>query len=169
MPIHTCAFKKKCYIMDNRAGGTRGSIAPQILMELDAKSVLPKVCYLSHWDFELFSSSNHISPLLNRPQGCQGCQKNWKDLRITTMIRFAANIQPKLNELHKNLQTQQKSSKYAGFLVIIQIFFKFGWKLAAKRILVVILRSFRFFWHPWHPWGRLSSGDIWVLRFVSNI
>ena len=24
----------------------------------------------SHWDFELFSSSNHISPLLNRPQGC---------------------------------------------------------------------------------------------------
>ena len=28
---------------------------------------------VSHWDFELFSSSNHISPLLNRPQGCQGC------------------------------------------------------------------------------------------------
>ena len=31
------------------------------------------------------------------------------------------------------------------------------------------LQSFRFFWHPWHPWGRLSSGDIWVLRFVLNI
>ena len=31
------------------------------------------------------------------------------------------------------------------------------------------LRSFRFFWHPWHPWERLSSGDIWVLRFVLNI
>ena len=54
--------------------------------------------YISHWDFELFSSSNHISPLLNRPQGCQGCQKNQKCLRITTMIRFAANFQPKLNE-----------------------------------------------------------------------
>ena len=31
------------------------------------------------------------------------------------------------------------------------------------------LKSFRFFWHPRHPWGRLSSGDIWVLRFVLKI
>jgi hypothetical protein len=122
----------------------------------------------SHWDLELYSSSNHISPLLNRPQGWQGCQKNQKDLRITTMIRFCASFQPKLNELHKKLQNQQKSSKYAGFLVIFQTFFNFGWKLALKRIMVVILRSFWFFWHPWHPWGRLSSGDILVLRFVLN-
>ena len=46
------------------------------------KSFECDVC--SHWDFELFSSSNHISPLLNRPQGCQGCQKNRKDLRFHT-------------------------------------------------------------------------------------
>ena len=26
-------------------------------------------------------------------QGCQGRQKNWKDLRITTMIRFCASFQ----------------------------------------------------------------------------
>ena len=38
------------------------------------------------------------------------------------MIRFAANIQPKLNELHKHLQIQQKSSKYAGFLVLFWIY-----------------------------------------------
>jgi hypothetical protein len=38
----------------------------------------------AHWDFELFSSSNHISPLLNRSQGCKGSQKNWKDLRFHT-------------------------------------------------------------------------------------
>ena len=56
---------------------------------------------LSHWNFEFFSSSNHISPLLNRPQGCQGCQKNQKVLRITTMICFAASFQPKLNECIK--------------------------------------------------------------------
>jgi hypothetical protein len=73
---------------------------------------------LTHWHLELYSSSNHISPLLNRPQGCQGCQKNRKDLRITTMIRFCASFQPKLNELHKKLQNQQKLSKYAGFLVM---------------------------------------------------
>ena len=53
----------------------------------------------AHWDFELFSSSNHISPLLNRPQGCQGCQKNRKDQRITTTIRFAANFLPNLKKI----------------------------------------------------------------------
>ena len=56
------------------------------------------------------------------------------------------SFQTKLNELYKNLQNQQNG-----------IFFNFGWKLAAKRIIFVILRSFRFFWHPW---GRLSSGDM---------
>ena len=64
----------------------------------------------------------YISPLLNRPQGCQRCQKNQKDLSITTMIHFCASFQPKLNELHKKLQNQQKSSKYAGFGVIFQFF-----------------------------------------------
>ena len=38
---HLCP-KNQCYIMDNRAGGTRGSIATQILLELDAKTVLKK-------------------------------------------------------------------------------------------------------------------------------
>ena len=82
------------------------------------------------------------------------------------MIRFAANFQPKLNELHKHLQNQQKLSKYAGFLIIFCAFFNFGLILAAKQIMVVILRSFRLFWYPWHPLEWLSSGDIWVLRFV---
>ena len=39
---HLCPPKNQCYIMDNRAGGTRGSIATQILLELDAKTVLKK-------------------------------------------------------------------------------------------------------------------------------
>ena len=34
----------------------------------------------------------YLHYVLNHPQGCQGCQKNWKDLTITTMIRFAANF-----------------------------------------------------------------------------
>ena len=61
---------------------------------------------------------------LTAPQGCQGCQKNRKDTRITTKIHFAASIQPKLNELYKSIQNQQKLLKYAGLLVIFQIFFK---------------------------------------------
>jgi hypothetical protein len=86
----------------------------------------------AHWDFELYSSSNHISPLLNCPQGYQGCQKNQKDLRITTMIRFCASFQPKLNELHKNLQNQQKSSKYASFFGDFSNFLHLWLKTSAK-------------------------------------
>ena len=41
-PFTLVAFRKKSYIMDNRAGGTKGPIATQILLELDAKPVLPK-------------------------------------------------------------------------------------------------------------------------------
>ena len=51
---------------------------------MNKKEYGQSVATYSHWDFELFSSSNHISPLLNRPQGCQGCQKNRKDLRFHT-------------------------------------------------------------------------------------
>ena len=85
------------------------------------------------------------------------------------MICFAANFQPKLNELHKILQNQQKSSKYAGFLMIFRIFFNLRAILAHQTSYGMFSGSWRIFWHPWQPWGRLSSGDIWVLRFVLNI
>mgnify|MGYP006975443457 FL=1 len=42
--------------------------------------------------------SLEIKPL-KRFQEYQGCQKNWKDLRITTMIRFAASFQPNLRNI----------------------------------------------------------------------
>ena len=82
-------------------------------------------CPVTHWDFELFSSSNHISPLLNRPQGCQGCQKHRKYLRITTMIRFAANFQPKLNELQKIPSNLTKIVEICWFFGVILIFMQF--------------------------------------------
>ena len=43
----------------------------------------------------------HISPLLNRPQECQGCQKNQKDLRVHTLVGFCANFQLKLHKIWK--------------------------------------------------------------------
>ena len=60
MTIHTCVLQ--CYIMDNRAGGTRGSIATQILLELDTKTVLPKdllylLAPLPTPDFQAFRQS----------------------------------------------------------------------------------------------------------------
>ena len=103
----------------------------------------------------------HISPLLNRPQGCQGCQKNQKDSRITTMIHFAANFQPNFKKIWKIIKKPPYFYDFCWFWRPLCNLFNFGWKLAAKWIVVLILRSFRFFKHPWHPWGRLSSGDIW--------
>ena len=136
---------------------------------------------LAHWDFEHFDSSNHISPLLKNPQGCQECQKNRKDLRFHTWVRFCTNIQyckpflvmcgkilhredpvlatvrdcsePKLKDLHKNIQNQQKPSKYAGFLVLFWILCNFNRILPQKHTQVRNLQSFWFFRHHWHPWG----------------
>ena len=48
---------------------------------------------------EIFKT--HVSPLLNHPQGCQGCQKNWKDLRVHTLVGFFANFQLKLHKIWK--------------------------------------------------------------------
>ena len=57
----------------------------------------------------------HISPLLNRPQGCQGCQKNQKYLRITTMICFAANFQPKLKKKENSPKNRHISMIFVDF------------------------------------------------------
>ena len=40
-----------------------------------------------------------ISPLLTRPQGCQGCQKIQKTKLKTTLVSWSAKIQPKLNKI----------------------------------------------------------------------
>ena len=48
------------------------------------------------------------------------------------MIRFAASFQPKLNELHKNLQTQQKLSKYAVFFGDFSNFLQIWLKISGK-------------------------------------
>ena len=135
------------------------------IIKLTWEIILMKMKISARWRHcsKIFKTNlkTHISPLLNRPQGCQGCQKNRKDLRITTMTRFAANIQLKLNELQKITKKPAYFDDFCWFWRCFCNSFNFGWILAAKRIMVVILRSFRFFWHPWHPWGRLSSGDIW--------
>ena len=125
---------------------------------------------ITHWDFELFSSSNQnlqwrfrFKPLLKRPQECQGCQKNRKDLRFLILVRFCANIKPKLKKLKKTFKINKIRQDMT--CVFFQILINFSWILVQKRTKVRNFRSFRFFWHPEHPWGRLSSGDTWVLRF----
>ena len=49
--------------------------------------------------------------------------------------------------------------------MIFQIFLKFGQNLAAKQIMVVILRPFRVFLYPWQSWERLRG---WISK-DSNI
>ena len=40
-----------------------------------------------------------ISPLLKRPQGCQGCQKIGKTKLKTILVSWSTKIQPKLNKI----------------------------------------------------------------------
>ena len=58
----------------------------------------------------------HASIQLNRPQDCQGCQKNWKGLRFLNLVHFCANIQLKLKKkIEKKLK---KTSKNRHILTI---------------------------------------------------
>ena len=73
---------------------------------------------------EIFKTNlkTHLSPLLNCPQGCQGCQKNWKDLGFFTLVRFCTNIQLKLSKIPKNTKNP---SYFDGFFVDFEAFSQF--------------------------------------------
>ncbi len=47
-----------------------------------------------------------ISPLLTRPQGCQGCQKIQNTKLKTTLMSWSAKIQAKLNIIRKTFRKQ---------------------------------------------------------------
>ena len=110
-----------------------------------------------------------FTPLLTRPQGCQGCQKIRTTKLKSTLLSWSAKIQPKLKKLWNTVKIEQKLSKKPCFLKVFWILFNLGWILALQLIKVVFSLVFRIFWHPWHPWGRVNSGDIIVLRFVFDI
>ena len=73
------------------------------LIKLTWEIILMKLKNSARWRHcsKIFKTNlkTQVSPLLNHPQGCQGCQKNRKDLRFHTLMCFAANIQPKLKKL----------------------------------------------------------------------
>ena len=75
----------------------------------------------------------HISPLLNRPQGCQGCQKNRKDLRYLTKVRFCANIELKLLKIRNNTKKPAYFDDFYWIWRYLCNSFNFGWILAQKR------------------------------------
>ena len=110
-----------------------------------------------------------FTPLLTRPQGCQGCQKIRMTKLKSTLVSWSAKIQPKLKKLWKTVKIEEKLSKKSCFLKVFQILFNFGWILALQLNKVVFRLVFRIFWHPWHPWVRVNSGDIIFLRFVFDI
>ena len=107
-----------------------------------------------------------FTPLLMRPQGCQGCQNIRTTKLKSTLVSWSAKIQPKLKKLWKTVKIEQKLSKKPCFLKVFPISFNLGWILALQLTYMVFSLVFRIFWHPWHPWGRVNSGDIIVLRFV---
>ena len=110
-------------------------------------------CTDSHWDLDLFSSSNHISPLLNRPQGCQGCQKITFFILQMKLFSFCAKIAPKRHKLQKPSKLKKKCQKKPCFLRLFQTSFNLGAILAHQISTGIFNRSWRIFWHPWDRWG----------------
>ena len=86
-----------------------------------------------------------ISPLLNRPQGCQGCQNDREDPRINPTVRFCANIQSRLKKIRKIIKKQYFFHDFLHIFEVFRNFFNFGSILAQKRTIGLILGSFRSF------------------------
>ena len=108
---------------------------------------------------------SHISPLLNRPQGCQGCQKNWKDLDITAMICFAANFQPNLKKIWKITKKQAYFDNFCWFWRLLCNSFNFGW------ILVAISLSKHVSGLPWQArqWRKARFGPCLDFGFQNAL
>ena len=107
-----------------------------------------------------------ISPLLTRPQGCQGCQKIWKTKLKTTLVSWSAKIQPKLNEIGKTFRKQGFFDNFCSILTVFHSFFNFGWILALQLTRVDFSLVVLIFWHTWHPasiveWNKVCS--FWSL------
>ena len=110
-----------------------------------------------------------ISPLLTRPQGCQGCQKIWETKLKTALVSWRAKIWSKLNKFWKTFRKQGFFDNFCSILTVFHSFFNFGWILALQFTRADFSLVVQIFWHPWHPWGHVNSGDIIVLRFVFDI
>ena len=67
-----------------------------------------------------------ISPLLTRPQGCQGCQKIRKTKLKTTLMSWSAKIQPKLKKIQKTFRKQGFFDNFCSILRVFHSFFNFG-------------------------------------------
>ena len=75
-----------------------------------------------------FFQLRQFKPLLNHPQGCQGCKKNLKELRITTMNRFLCQFSAKIEENSKKPPKSTKNIEklifFSGFSIFLQIWLK---------------------------------------------
>ena len=97
-----------------------------------------------------------ISPLLTRPQGCQGCQKIWKTKLKTTLVSWSAKIQPKLNKIWKTFRKLSFLDNFCSILTVFHSLFSFGWIVQFGR---------PDFLTPLAPlaWGRINSGVKQIL------
>ena len=74
MTIYTVGTKEDVLWALSFDGGLTNKKVNQINSE-NHQLILHQLKWAPHRDFELYSSSNHISPLLNHPQGLPGVSK----------------------------------------------------------------------------------------------
>ena len=100
----------------------------------------------------------HISPLLTRPQGSQGCQKIRQDPLKMPVEVWCAKIAPKLKNIWKYLRKQGFFDIFSSILMVFLSLCLLEAILAQKELTFICEKKNGIFWHPWDPWGRINSG-----------
>ena len=89
-------------------------------------------------------------------QNLQGIKTNW----------FGALLSSQNRKICKKLKKRWKN---AHFLAVFRSFFRFGWKVAHKTIMLSIVGVSCFFWVPLHPYSITTSGTMTVYSLFFQI
>ena len=100
----------------------------------------------------------HISPLLTRPQGSQGCQKMRQDPLNMPVEVWCAKIAPKLKNIWKSLRKHGFFDIFSSILMVFWSLCLLGAILAQRENSFICEKKNVIFWHLWDPWVRVNSG-----------
>ena len=108
-----------------------------------------------------------FKPLLKYPQGYQGCQKNWKDLRLFTLVPFCTNIQPKVKKLQNIFKINKNHQNM--FFGDFSNFVQFQLKISAKTHQGVDPQVLPIFLTPLAPLGMVKQWRYMSFEYFTTV
>ena len=111
-------------------------------------------------------TQNPFTPLLTHPQGSQGCQKFFLQIKL---LSSCAKIDPKLQKFQKTLKIEKKLSKKPCFLNLFQIFFNFGSIFFSSWPISMALDPFFLVYSNLLLWKEFCGQDKFTIFYFSGI